>query len=98
MLYPAKSRKIQQSRSAMTERIDERRLEELSLLVQKGEVKWTEYKTKECPNCQKLAREYQLWNSAGRWDTEHFCDHCGFDSWVKKTDDFNFDLNVLGGV
>ena len=77
--------------------IDVCRKEELLRLQKEGNLTWTG-KCHECPHCYKAAVEYKLWNSAGIWEDHFFCSSCGFDSWTKQVDDFNFDLNVLGGV
>jgi len=77
--------------------IDERRFKELENLKKKGELKWLNT-NEQCPNCGKLAKEYNQWNPGGCWKKEYFCRNCDFDSWVEKANWFNFDMMVLGGV
>lgn len=85
--------------SDLSEHIEPSRFNALLKLEQAKEVKWAISEVQICPNCQKNAREYQLFNSGnGVWEKQFFCNNCGFDSWVESAWWFNFNMNVLGGV
>jgi len=79
--------------------IDPNILFDLQEEEEKGRLKWTGNLTV-CCNCKNTeARTYELLNSGvNRWDVYYYCDFCGYDSWAQAIDDFNFDMNVLGGV
>lgn len=67
---------------------------------EKGELKWTG-ELVSCCNCKnKEAEGYKLFNSgSGKWESHYYyCSSCGYDSWARAINDFNEDLNFLGGV
>lgn len=79
--------------------IDPNALVYLKEMEEKGELRWTGTFVSCCLCENEEAEEYELFNSgSGGWELNYYCKSCGYDSWARFVDDFNFDMCVLGGV